>query len=212
MRHGRKGQPFYRIVAVDSRKKRDGAFIEKIGHYNPNASPAELIMDEEKALKWLRHGAIPSDTVRSLLSRRGVMLQFDLNRRGLSVEEINSRVTTHRQLIENKLHAKEEAARPKPAPEPIAEVSEVQAQPEAPPAEQPPAESEPAAAPETSSESGSENPSEPAAAPETSSESGSENPSEPAAAPETSSESGSENPSEPAAAPETPSESKSENP
>lgn len=119
MRLGRKGQPFYRIVAVDSRKKRDGAYIEKIGHYNPNSRPAELVMDDAKALKWLQNGAIPSDTVRSLLSRHGVMMAFDLSRRGLSADEINAKVSQHRQTIENKLRAKEEAARPQPAPKPV---------------------------------------------------------------------------------------------
>ena len=117
-RLGRKGQPFYRIVAVDSRKRRDGAYLEKIGHYNPNARPAELILDDEKALKWLRDGAIPSDTVRSLLSHHGVMLAFDLGKRGLDAEEINTRVAAHRQTVEGKLRAKDEAARPKPAPKP----------------------------------------------------------------------------------------------
>ena len=66
MRLGRKGQPFYRIVAVDSRKRRDGAYIEKIGHYNPLRRPAEVVVDDDKALKWLNRGAQPSDTVRDL--------------------------------------------------------------------------------------------------------------------------------------------------
>jgi small subunit ribosomal protein S16 len=118
-RMGRKGQPFYRIVAVDSRKRRDGAYLENIGHYNPNARPAELVLDDEKALKWLRVGAIPSDTVRSLLSHHGVMLAFDLAKRGLEAEEINTRVAAHRQTVEGKLRAKDEAARAKPAPKPV---------------------------------------------------------------------------------------------
>jgi small subunit ribosomal protein S16 len=127
-RLGRKGQPFYRIVAVDSRKRRDGAYLEKIGHYNPNARPAELVMDDEKALKWLHVGAIPSDTVRSLLSHHGVMLAFDLGKRGLDAEEINARVAAHRQTVAGKLRAKDEAARPKPAPKPVEVVA---AKPEA---------------------------------------------------------------------------------
>lgn len=72
-RMGSKKQPFYRIVAADSRKPRDGRFIEIIGNYNPLTSPAEVNIDEEKALKWLSNGAQPSDTVRSLLSKQGIM-------------------------------------------------------------------------------------------------------------------------------------------
>jgi len=110
MRLGRKGQPFYRIVAVDSRKKRDGAYIEKIGHYNPLRRPAELVMDEEKALKWLSEGAIPSDTVRNLFSKQGVMMAFDLQKRGMGEEEIKDKVARFRMEKEEKLKALEEAA------------------------------------------------------------------------------------------------------
>ena len=112
MRLGRKGQPFYRIVAVDSRKRRDGSYLEKIGHYNPNARPAEVLLDDQKALKWLGQGAIPSDTVRSLLSRYGIMMAFDLAKKGVNPEEINMKMAEHRQMIEGKLQseAKEVAA------------------------------------------------------------------------------------------------------
>ncbi|MFH1861725.1 MAG: 30S ribosomal protein S16 [bacterium] len=92
MRLGRKGQPFYRIVAVDSRKRRDGAYIEKIGHYNPLKNPAEVVFDDKKALKWLRYGALPSDTVRSLLSRKGILLTLDLQKRGLDEAAISEQV------------------------------------------------------------------------------------------------------------------------
>lgn len=110
MRIGRRGQPFYRIVAVDSRKRRDGAYIEKIGQYNPKGRPAELEIDDEKALKWLQQGAIPSDTVRSLLSRKGILLAWDLQKRGIAGEEINSRVAQFRLEKEAKLREKEQAA------------------------------------------------------------------------------------------------------
>lgn len=72
-RMGAKKAPFYRLVVADSRSPRDGRFIEEIGYYNPIAQPAEVKIDEEKALKWLQNGAQPSDTVRNLLSRAGVM-------------------------------------------------------------------------------------------------------------------------------------------
>ena len=80
-RMGAKGRPFYRIVASDSREKRDGKIIELIGTYNPLLNPAEVKIDEEKALKWLSTGAIPTDTVRNLLSKEGIMTKFHEQRR-----------------------------------------------------------------------------------------------------------------------------------
>jgi small subunit ribosomal protein S16 len=77
MRMGRKKRPFYRLVVADSRAKRDGRFIEIIGHYNPLPNPTEYKVDEEKALKWLGNGAVPTDTARNILSRAGVMKKFD---------------------------------------------------------------------------------------------------------------------------------------
>ena len=71
-RMGAKKNPFYRIVVADSRAPRDGRFIEEIGSYNPNVTPAEVRVDVEKAQKWLNTGAQPSDTVRSLLKKAGV--------------------------------------------------------------------------------------------------------------------------------------------
>ncbi len=71
-RMGRRNRPFYRVVVADSRSPRDGKFIEVIGHYNPLTDPAAVTIDEEKALKWLRSGAQPTDTVRSLLNKLGI--------------------------------------------------------------------------------------------------------------------------------------------
>ncbi|WNR46619.1 30S ribosomal protein S16 [Paenibacillus roseipurpureus] len=68
--------PFYRVVVSDSRSPRDGRFIEEIGTYNPITEPAAVVLDEEKALKWLQTGAQPSDTVRSLFSKAGLMTKF----------------------------------------------------------------------------------------------------------------------------------------
>ncbi|MNI85485.1 30S ribosomal protein S16 [compost metagenome] len=68
--------PFYRVVVSDSRSPRDGRFIEEIGTYNPITKPATVTLDEEKALKWLQTGAQPSDTVRSLFSKAGLMTKF----------------------------------------------------------------------------------------------------------------------------------------
>ncbi len=75
-RMGAKKSPFYRVVVADSRSPRDGRFIEEIGIYNPLTQPVEVKIDEEKALKWLQNGAKPSDTVRSLFSKAGLMTKF----------------------------------------------------------------------------------------------------------------------------------------
>ena len=73
---GAKRSPFYRIVAADSRSPRDGRYIEVIGTYNPVAEPAKVEINEELALKWLQNGAKPSDTVRNLFSKQGLMEKF----------------------------------------------------------------------------------------------------------------------------------------
>ena len=72
-RMGAKKAPFYRIVVADSRAPRDGAFIDEIGYYNPGTEPAQVKVDEEKANKWLANGAQPTDTVRGLLKKQGVI-------------------------------------------------------------------------------------------------------------------------------------------
>ena len=75
-RMGAKKRPFYRIVAADSRSPRDGRFIEVLGTYNPCTNPAHVNLKEEEILKWLNTGAQPSDTVRNLLSKQGIMKKF----------------------------------------------------------------------------------------------------------------------------------------
>ena len=75
-RMGAKKTPFYRIVVADSRSPRDGRYIEIIGTYNPVVEPAKVEINEELALKWLQTGAKPSDTVRNLLSKQGIMEKF----------------------------------------------------------------------------------------------------------------------------------------
>lgn len=81
-RMGAKKAPFYRIVVADSRSPRDGAFIENIGTYNPLTTPAEIKIDEELTLKWLNNGAIPTDTVRNILSKAGIMKKFHDQKQG----------------------------------------------------------------------------------------------------------------------------------
>lgn len=75
-RMGKKGAPFYRIVAADSRSPRDGRFIEQIGTYNPTKAEEKVTLDKELAKKWLSNGAQPSDTVRSILSHEGVLKEM----------------------------------------------------------------------------------------------------------------------------------------
>ena len=75
-RMGAKKRAFYRVIAADSRSPRDGKFIETVGTYNPITEPAEVKINEEVALKWLGLGAIPTDTVRDLLSKQGIMKKF----------------------------------------------------------------------------------------------------------------------------------------
>jgi len=70
---GAKKRPFYRLVVADSRAPRDGRFLEILGHYNPIVDPVELVVDKEKALDWLKKGARPSDTVKRLLKKVGVI-------------------------------------------------------------------------------------------------------------------------------------------
>ena len=78
LRMGAKKRPYYRIVAADSRVKRDGKYIELVGTYNPIANPAEIKINEEIALKWLNQGAIPTDTVKSLFRQNGINEKFHL--------------------------------------------------------------------------------------------------------------------------------------
>lgn len=77
-RHGKKGKPFYQIVVADGRAPRDGRFIENIGKYNPMTNPAEIKLNFDRAMYWIGVGASPSDTVRSILRREGVLYKFHL--------------------------------------------------------------------------------------------------------------------------------------
>ena len=89
-RHGKKGKPFYWIVAADARSKRDGKFLEKLGIYNPNTNPATIDLNVDGAVKWLTNGAQPSDTAKRLLSYKGALLKHHLLgglRKGALTEE-----------------------------------------------------------------------------------------------------------------------------
>ena len=78
-RHGKKGKPFYWIVAADARSKRDGKFLDKIGTYNPNTNPATIDLNVDSAVQWLHNGAQPTDTARAILSYKGALLKHHLD-------------------------------------------------------------------------------------------------------------------------------------
>lgn len=89
-RHGKKGKPFYWIVAADARAKRDGRFLEKLGTYNPTANPAIIDLNLDKAVQWLHNGAQPTDTARAILSYKGALLKHHLDggvRKGALTQE-----------------------------------------------------------------------------------------------------------------------------
>jgi len=94
---GKKKQPLFKIVAADARAPRDGKFLESIGLYNPKATPHTLEINEERALYWLGVGAQPTDTVRSLFRQAGVTLKKELQKRGLSSEQIEAEVSNWKQ-------------------------------------------------------------------------------------------------------------------
>ncbi len=110
-RLGKKKQPFYRIVAADSRSPRDGKFIEVVGTYNPRLNPPEVVIKEDKAIKWLKNGAQPTDTVRSLLRREGILLKYHLIRKRVEPEKIEEDLAKFRARKEEKL--KKELEKPK---------------------------------------------------------------------------------------------------
>lgn len=86
-RMGAKKQPFYRIVVADSRSPRDGRFIEIVGNYDPTKNPAIVNVDEEKIIGWIKNGAQPTDTVRSLLSKKGIMKKIYEERKAVKAAE-----------------------------------------------------------------------------------------------------------------------------
>lgn len=112
-RHGKKGKPFFHIVAADSRSPRDGKYIERIGSYNPNTNPATIVLDNEKALSWLQKGAQPTETMRAMLSYRGVLyalhLQKGVTKGALTQEEADKRLADWREGKEAKIQAKRDS-------------------------------------------------------------------------------------------------------
>jgi len=109
-RHGKKGKPFYWVVAADARSKRDGKFLEKIGTYNPNTNPATIDLNLESAVQWLHNGAQPTDTARAILSYKGALLKHHLDggvRKGaLTQEQADAKLAAWLDEKANKVDAK----------------------------------------------------------------------------------------------------------
>ena len=111
-RHGKKGKPFYWVVAADARAKRDGRYLEKLGTYNPNSNPATVDLNIDHTVSWLEKGAQPTDTARTLLSYKGVMLKHHLNggvRKGaLTQEQADTKFAAWLEEKETKIQAKKD--------------------------------------------------------------------------------------------------------
>ena len=126
-RMGKKKQPIYKLVAADERSPRDGKFIEAVGLYNPLTNPHTLDLKEERILYWLGVGAQPTDTVKSLLRQKGIILKRELAAKGLDEEKIKSELETWQKAKEESLKKKAEkkqTKKKKTADKPAEQVSE----------------------------------------------------------------------------------------
>ena len=111
-RHGKKDRAFYHIVVADSRSPRDGAFIEKLGVYNPTTNPATIDMNFESTLNWVMKGATPSDTCRAILSYKGVMMKKHLlegvDKKALTLEQAEKKFAAWLTGKEEKISSKKD--------------------------------------------------------------------------------------------------------
>jgi len=111
-RHGKKGKPFYWVVAADARSKRDGKYLEKIGTYNPNTNPATIELNLDSAVQWLHNGAQPTDTARAILSYKGALLKHHLDggiRKGaLTQEQADAKLAAWLESKAGKVDAKKD--------------------------------------------------------------------------------------------------------
>ena len=109
-RHGKKNQPYYHIVVADGRAPRDGKFIEKLGTYNPMKNPAEITLNVDSAVNWLKNGAQPSETARRILSYKGVLLkrhlQIGVEKGAISQEQADVKFNQWLQEKEAKINSK----------------------------------------------------------------------------------------------------------
>ena len=91
-RMGTKKRPFYRLVATDSRNRRDGRFIEELGYYDPLTTPPNIKLEEELIFKWLKHGAIPSTNVEALMRRMGTLKKWQFIKDGVAADQVEAKV------------------------------------------------------------------------------------------------------------------------
>ncbi|OGU14825.1 MAG: 30S ribosomal protein S16 [Ignavibacteria bacterium GWB2_35_12] len=148
-RKGRIHHPVYDIIAIDERSRRDGAFIERLGYYDPNHQPSVVKVDPDRTIYWLSVGAQPTNLVRNLLSYEGVLLRKYMASKGKNQVEIEEAVQLHKEVARAKYFrrkelrikrndakekaaaaAKEEAAKPAPVPEVKAEETKPETVPE----------------------------------------------------------------------------------
>jgi len=106
---GKKKRPFYRLVVLDSRKRRDGAYLANLGYYNPFVDPHEVELHNDEILTWLEKGAELRDTARSLLKREGILYQFSLVKQGLGAEDIAAKMEAWRPGQQARIARQEEA-------------------------------------------------------------------------------------------------------
>ncbi len=98
-RKGRVHHPVYDIVVTDGRARRDGAYLERLGYYDPNTNPSTISIDPDRAIYWLNVGGQPTEVVKMLLSYEGVLLRRQLNFKGVSPVEIEEKVTKHKEIV-----------------------------------------------------------------------------------------------------------------
>lgn len=126
-RMGKKKQPIYKIVAADARSPRDGKFLEAVGLYNPLTNPHTLEVKEDRALYWLSVGAQPTNTVKSLLSQKGILLKKDLMSKGVSEDKVNEQVGNWQKMKEEKSAKSSKPAKKEKSSEKATETSTAEA-------------------------------------------------------------------------------------
>ncbi len=126
-RMGRKKRPFYRLVVLDSRKRRDGAYLANLGYYNPFCEPHEVSLHDDDIISWLNKGATMSETARSLLRGEGVLYKFSLIREGLDEATVETKMTEWRAAAEASAAQRAQNATAKVAAKKAAEEAEVKA-------------------------------------------------------------------------------------
>ena len=207
-RIGRRNRPFYRLIVIDSRKKRDGAAIEQVGWYNPIADENSYDIKGDRVLHWLGEGAIPSDAVKKIMRQEGLSLRWHLMQQGVDEKEIEKEMKKWELNRENVLADREAKKAEKLLKK--KEASQAEAAPEAPAEEKAEEAPEAEAAPEAPAEEKAEEAPEAEAAPEAPAEEKAEEAPEAEAAPEAPAEEKAEEAPEAEAAPEAPAEEKAE--